>query len=283
MTHGHPKEIVLSPTVHTMGKFLFQLGGYNSALLSATEQAFVPFESSWAKEHSLAESSFNPQPDAFNVDLLHQAWQISNWPLPAIGYVIWYIVDKAQEHHLHMYPQHLAIEAALLVTPKGRPVWLSGGTQAGKTTLTVALALGLGWRIVSEDFVYVEDRKPVPLVAPLSLRQTAPDLLNTAIKVMPQPITGSRWLIRPDLFTTSTSFVDQVPVAIHLSLNVEDNNKLRVEDISWTQYLRTVLPVTNAMKVRGGIDQMEKIFENAQCMRVQNGDLIQRLDILSRL
>lgn len=273
----------LSQTVYAIGKYLFQPGGNNKELLAQVEAAYEPFESSWAKQKCLADRNFNPVANVVNVDYLKQQYDARPWEIPAPGFVIWLINDTAQQHHIQFYPKQLAIEAALLVTPAGTPVWLSGGTQAGKTTFTVALALGLGWKIVSEDFVYMDAGHPVPVVVPLSLRPGAPELILSATGHSAEPLLGTRWLVRPTIFETDTAFKN-APIAIHLSLNANSSdNKMEVSDVPWTQYVRTVLPITNAPRVENGVEQLSSIFEKAHCMRLENGSLVNRLQLLSKV
>lgn len=278
-----PKPVILQPTIYSIGKYLFQLGGHDHSKLTELSQVFVPFESSWAKDKCQSDATFTPVPDAINVDRLQQLYEARPWEIPSIGYAIWVIVDKAQDHHIQFFPWQLAFEAALLVTPSGKPVWLSGGTQAGKTTLTVSLALGLGWKIVSEDFVYIDNGCPVPFVAPLSLRPTAPSLIEEATGKSPRSVVANRWLVRPDLFDKNFHSVTEDAIAIHLSLKPGEDSSLQLNEISWTQYLRTILPISNAPKVPDGYDQLARLFETAKCLRLQNGSVSERLELLSKV
>ncbi len=279
-----PPSVTLSPEIRCLGKYLFQLGSQDSLFSQAVYDAFVPFESSWAYKRYLANSDLHlTSPDAINIDRLKEQYEAQPQELPVLAYVIWCVVDRALSHHIQFYPNDLALEAALLITPKGVPVWLSGGTQTGKTTLVVALALGFNWKIVSEDVVFIDQGEPVPAVAPLSLRPKAPDLINAATGIMPQPLAGTRWLIRHDLFQTD-KLPTRTPVAVHLSLTAANvHSDLNVHEIAWTQYVRTVLPISNAPKVANGIDRLIKVFEGGSCLLLQNGNLEMRLNALSNL
>ncbi len=277
-----PSPICLSPQIYAIGKYLFQLSSEDLEFLKAVADSFVPFDQSWARQRCLTDPGFSPLPDAINIDRLCQRFHARPWDVPVLGFVLWCIMDRAVEHHIQFYPNDVALEAALLITPTGTPVWLSGSTQAGKTTLVVALAVGLNWKIVSEDFVFINEGKPVPLVAPLSLRPAAPAIIEAATGIRP-PVAGNRWFIRPDLFYTE-DMPSALPVAIHLSLTKANVDlKLNLRHVAWTEYLRTVLPVSNAPKVTGGIDRLAKAFENGRCMVLKDGNLRSRLAAMSDL
>lgn len=242
----------------------------------------MPFDSSWAKQECLTDPDFNPVPDTVSVDYLQVQFKALAWKGSTGAFVIWVINDRAQQHHTQFCPNQLAIEAALLVTPAGTPVWLSGGTQAGKSTLTVALALGLGWKVISEDFVYVDRGNPVPVVVPLSLRAGAPDLIRCATGQFPEPLVEHRWFIRPSIFETRPLFKND-PLALCLTLNANSGSSMKISEIPWTRYIRSILPLSNAQRNPGGVEQLSNLFEKARCLLIENGTVADRLEFLSKL
>lgn len=278
-----PSALTLSPDIFALGKILFQLGGTDQLLLREVEGAFVPFNQSWARDRCLNDESFTPLPQAFNVDRLKQQYLARPWETPAAGFAIWCIMDRAVNDHIQLYPDDLAVEGALMLTPAGTTVWISGATQAGKTTLVVALALSLGWRIITENHVFVDHMAPVPVVGPLSLRPLAPQLIEEATGIRVAPILAGRWLIRADLFHFH-ALPPGALVAVHLSLtNPGNSTPLQIYDIPWTRYLRMVLPISNAPKIHNGLDRLSAIFQDHRCVIMKDGNLASRLDAMSRL
>jgi hypothetical protein len=175
--------------------YRFRVRSHNKDLVEQTTRAFVT----------------NPDQDT-NFDLIdldspnHFTGEsvVTDQPLTAIKRVI----TTAQSR----YQQKLFFDGCCLLTSLNQLVFLVGHSFSGKSTLSVALALGLGWKIVSEDLVFIDQDQDriIPFICPLSMRPTAPDLIEAAVGVRPAPIRFGRWLVRYDIFSecqTSPKFL----------------------------------------------------------------------------
>jgi hypothetical protein len=156
--------------------------------------------------------------------------------------------------------------------------------MAGKSTLTVALASALKWKVVSEDFVFFDRAFPhlIPLVAPISLRQGAAELIEAATGTKPEPLIGSRWIWAPEMFQANN--LGNGPISSVLLKSEQGTGaKFQLSKLTWAGFLRSIIPISNAHTIPNGVTVLEKVFEKSDCLEMTNGTLEQRIDALRHL
>ncbi len=165
----------------------------------------------------------------------------------------------------------------------GHLIGFLGNSECGKTTLAVALALGLNWQIVVEDLVFIDEQDSfVRVGAPFSLREGASGLIAEHTGVVPAPIYARQWLLRPDLYSSSAegalchSFV-WLPALAHVA------KALRFARCSAGQIVRAALPLSNALLVADGVERLEDFVARADCWILEGGNLRERMEVLCGL
>ncbi len=175
----------------------------------------------------------------------------------------------------------LYVEGCVFVTPQNKKVLLMGLSHAGKTTLTAAVAIGLKWKIVTEDIVFIDSRTHniISFVRPLSLRPGARQLILEAGATLP-PLEEDRWLIDHQLFVNQ-AVASEFDYCVLLTR--DQTNTSDFSAVPTTKLLRTILPMSNALHIDNGPDLLNLCLEHSQCFIMQNGTVKDRLIFLSQI
>jgi hypothetical protein len=177
------------------------------------------------------------------------------------------------------------INGALLVSPKGQSV-LIVGKGAGKTTISLALALGYGWKVASENYVVVDyqNNELVPYNAPMSFQSDALELLRSLNGLVPNPIVESmvmrsslKWSPLAELATDcERELTFDLAVMLDRTEASAESSKIAVTQMSPSEYFRKLLPQSNLLKV----ETPERVVEalgTGNCLRITGGDIKERV------
>jgi hypothetical protein len=163
-------------------------------------------------------------------------------------------------------------------------VLLAGASHAGKTTLSVAVARKLGWKLLSEDLVVIDPslRRIVPFIHPLSLRPGAQELVAEATGLRPMSLYLERWLACQNLFYKGENVSPRFSLSILIERDVI-NPILSLTVASSCEFLRALLPLSNALHIDNGPGKLKSSFDTGQCYILRNGSVAERLEILADL
>lgn len=190
------------------------------------------------------------------------------------------LITEAYRYH----DGHLYIDACALLTDRRELVLLAGASHAGKTTLTVAAAQKLGWKIVSEDLVLIAPslNRIVPFVHPLSIRPSAPLMIADATGLPPVSLYLDRWLHCHEMFYTGACVTPQFSCAILLNSDSHQSG-FSSTSIQPHELIRELLPLSNALNMDNGTELLYSGLEKAQCSIIRGGTVRQRLEFLAEL
>lgn len=197
------------------------------------------------------------------------------------------LTTDAYRHHAG----HLYLDGCALITDRSELVLLAGASHAGKTTLTVAAVAKLGWKVLSEDLILIEPSLDaiVPLVNPLSVRPGALNLIQEATGMEPPNLYLDRWLAHDDMFYAGPArepkFARAIIIQSGNSPGMRDleSPTLRHESVSSHQFLRNLLPLSNAVHLGNGVDSLSKCIGESPCSVVYGGTVKERLILLKEL
>ena len=254
----------------------FKLVSTDESLVVQTESAFVEVATAEKVDYTLIDL------DTTNEFEICGQPPITDHPNSAIKRVI----STAQNIHEH---RDLFLDACALLTPDQTSILILGRSQHGKTTLSVALALQQGWKLLSEDLVFIDIKhdRIVSFVSPLSLRPGAPALIKASTGIAPAPICFDRWLVRPDLFTTV-----KAPARFDVAILLEGTRQasptspvqaLVAKSVPQTEFLRNLIPHGNWLHLPNGPDYLLSTLPEKACFVFTAGTVSERISQLVQL
>ncbi len=247
----------ISKHAYALGRFRFRIESCDENHLASVESAFQSAVDLSANESELLDISGAKQ---------------------TLGEAIDIIRDGCFEHHA----DDLYIEGCAFLTPRNHRVLLLGLSHAGKTTLTAAAVLALNWRLVAEDTVIIDGGQEIVLStpAPLSLRKTAPGLIEKATGRLPEPLLDGRWFPGHGHFLKST-----IPQNFDRAIVLVRDGDAEMEVLQSTAeaILRHALTLSNALHIDDGSSRLFECVRNSRCLVVRNGTVEQRLAVLDEL
>ena len=88
------------------------------------------------------------------------------------------------------------IDAGCLLSPTGKRYLIVGKSSAGKSTLTMAMALGLGWKVITEDLLLISTLSDTLYIfaTPFSFKTGTTQLLEETIHVNVSSKLLGEWL-----------------------------------------------------------------------------------------
>jgi hypothetical protein len=246
-------------TVFESGSCRFTISGRDEALLEQLSGMFA----------GAGESVGEPVID-IEIDPKYSIDQIGN----AIRQIVVSVIAQ--------HAQHLYVEGAAILNRANELILLVGTTRAGKSTLSAALALGLGWRILTEDLVIFDlsNKYILPLNFPISLRPGAKELIEAAI--------GSRVDTKgkSDVWMPIESKESRIKREGRFDkvilLEAPNGKGIACFDLIPEQALRLILPASNAIYSDHGIDDLMEMIKGARCVRLTGGSVKERVDAIER-
>jgi len=175
-------------------------------------------------------------------------------------------------------------DAACLISPSGKKVMLTGKSSAGKSTTSIALALGHKWKVLSEDITLVDSGtgEILSFATPFSLKQGTLDLLEDGADVVPETIIQHEWVpigvsVRDEIY--------KVPfdIAVHLEITDQERSDFSWSPLSPTEYVRRVLPVSNLLRITDGTEVFLDYVKEGGCFSCVNGSVSERITKLREL
>jgi hypothetical protein len=175
------------------------------------------------------------------------------------------------------------IHAACLRSPEGRSVLVAGLSGAGKSTTAAALALGFGWKLLSDDLTLIDPATNAVVVfaTPLSLKGAAPALLHEAVGVTPGPLLRGEWIRIDELYATSPC-----PAAFDVLVHLRQGNGHPGFDhaaCSPAEYTRLLLPSSSVLRDAGGPEAFASSVASGVCHRMSGGTLSERVNLIVEL
>jgi len=192
-------------------------------------------------------------------------------------------VKELISYILERHAGFLWTAAACLVSPGGKKLLVSGRAQSGKSTASLALALGFGWKVLSEDvtlFNPVTDQI-VNLRVPFAVKSGTLEILRDSIAIAPEQLILNEWLPVHGLDADSNCDAN-IDFAVHLEFD-PNAKSFDCQPLSLSQYLRKTLPTSNAVRINNGTDKFLKYLQNAGTYCFSAGSLVERLEKLAEL
>jgi len=183
---------------------------------------------------------------------------------------------------LHEIEGYVWIDATALVINGGRLCLIAGASGTGKTTLTLALALKHACRIVCEDITLIDSqrKKVLPLAIPLHLRPgTERRVMDVVDFEAASFLRLGGWAFRADLYYTQPLDATFSTAICFLPPGNGIFGQLEARRISSAEFLRALLPISNALRTPGGPDFLNKILADTTCMKIEGGTLEERVQV----
>lgn len=176
------------------------------------------------------------------------------------------------------------MDGCALVTKGSQLVFLAGASRAGKTTMTVAAAQKLGWKIISEDLILIDPAlsRIVSVVHPLSLRPGAQQLIAEATGLPPVSLYLDRWLACPDMFYIGPAGQPRFAHSILID-SAPNGAPFSAASLRSHEFLRALLPLSNALNVDDGTNSLNACIEQSSCSIIGGGTVGERLAFLTEL
>lgn len=254
--------ILISPETFALGDFVFRFTSRHQEVLDGARKLY---------RSTCSNSNYR----LFDLDSI-EARIVASDPATIFHSLI---TDAYRYHDGHLY-----IDGCAFMTNRSELVLLAGASHAGKTTLTVAAAGKLGWKIISEDLVLIDSSLThiVPFVHPLSLRVGAQDLIMEATGIPPSGLYLDRWLVCPDMFYTGAP----VPPKFSLTILIQSDAESSAPSLTLSsahEFLRALLPLSNALHMDNGLRLLHSCIDMGPCYIMRGGSVGERLALLAKL
>ncbi|MBY0545952.1 MAG: hypothetical protein K2W95_01545 [Candidatus Obscuribacterales bacterium] len=244
-----------------VGKFRFRLSSRNERLLEQTLESFCAD----SDQVTVCETIDLDSPNTFE-----DQPPLTDEPVSTIKRVI----SVAENAH---HADHLFFDACCLITQNRHSVFLAGMSFAGKSTLAAGALFDMQWKLISEDVVFLDREKDqvVPLRCPVSLRPSAPALIEEATGRTVEPFRFGRWLVCYDRF-------DSNPVSARFSLAICLDGRAGAGPLTAVRhepndFLHKLIAYGNWLTVPGAPEYIQDCFRTSQCWTVSGGTIAERL------
>lgn len=175
------------------------------------------------------------------------------------------------------------IDAGALVAPSGKRFLIAGESSAGKSTLTMAMAIGYGWRVITEDLLLIDTAKDqsLSLRTPFSFKPGTIQLLESTIGTKICELIDGEWL------PLNTMAVDEdLPACFDCVIVLEGMDPVQPVLIGYMKphhFVRHILSCSNLLHLEDGIDKLLEYLQSSHCYVMQYGSLKQRIDTMLQL
>jgi hypothetical protein len=181
-------------------------------------------------------------------------------------------------HILKKHRGALWIDAGCLISPAGKLVLIAGRSSSGKSTLTMALALKYGWKVLAEDILLIDwqNKRVMSFASPFSLKSGTRALLRDSIGLeIGEPIL-KEWIPLGALAAK-----DEVDARFDCAIILDyADEPIAVQSIHEAEYLRRLLSISNVLRLNGGSDAVLEMLDGAACLSIVGGTLPERLDTI---
>ncbi|HEY9791901.1 MAG TPA: hypothetical protein V6D22_15960 [Candidatus Obscuribacterales bacterium] len=180
------------------------------------------------------------------------------------------------------------MDAATVRSPNDKLVLLAGPSCAGKTTLALAMSLARGWKILSEDITLIDPVRNDVLACPTpsGMRAGTADKLVTFANLKEGISDREGWFFDKNLYFRK-SMPAKFDMAVFLDpLDETDNTgacTMSVRALSAYEYIKSVLPYSNLLRLDDKIGVLYHAIENSRCLKLRRGSLPERVDFLSQV
>jgi hypothetical protein len=270
-------------TNFVMGKCIFRLSSADTELLKSVGALLLPSQElvQSSRELDTIASEQECCCPLFNLDTLakkrmRQSGETSEQ-------VVYQILDLLRLDLYKLQSNCVWFDAASLVLPEGNLLVLAGASGFGKTTLALALAVVYGWKIITEDitFIDIESGATYPLVHPFLMRAGWQQTLFQATGIELESSLADDWFFDRAMFSTGVHNANfRLLVKLELPFFPMP---LSVESISLAEYLRTILPLGNFLRVPDVLDSLPNILAGANCYVMRGGTVRERMEALAVL
>lgn len=187
-----------------------------------------------------------------------------------------------------LYDNHadcIWMDAAALCAPDGRLVLLTGPSCAGKSTLALGMSLVHGWKILSEDITLIDPERRTVLAcpAPSGIRAGTAERLTDLGSLRNTMPAQTGWFFDPNLYM-SKSMPAKFDQAVALEPLGESGcdapAKMSLQFLSSYEYIKSVLPFSNLLRLDNKIGVLHEAVEQARCVKLSGGTLRERVEFL---
>jgi len=173
----------------------------------------------------------------------------------------------------------LWIDAACLISPAGKRVLIAGRSSTGKSTTTMALALGHGWKVLAEDLTLFDLKadRVLKFASPFSLKTGTKELLENTVGRSPEPVLRSEWAPMNELASTEDSCPANFDFALYFTQIFQGPEHLTVSKLTPTEYLRKLLDCSNILRIPDSANKFVEYISNGPCLMLDGGSLEARI------
>jgi len=195
-------------------------------------------------------------------------------------------VQDVRELVNHVLKRHfncLWVDAACLVSPKGKKVIVCGKSHAGKSTLAMALSMGFGWSVLAEDIALIDPKtnQIITFASPFSIKEGTVELLKSAIGKAPEEITLKEWALTLP-FAAKADYYAPFDVAIYLE-SPDKGNPIQTLPMSSPEFIRKLLLISNIIRKPQGAEKFAEYLTGSQIHQVFAGTVEERLQFVHEL
>lgn len=195
----------------------------------------------------------------------------------------------------HIHKRHegtLWILGAGVVSPSGRKLLIAGPSHTGKSTTALALVLGFGWKVLSEDITHIDitEKAIINFASPFAVKRGTLTSIQNALRAFDKTLDMSSFdpnTVKPTswvpLESASTGCNMSTPFDQAVYFDIFDENILRHDHLTSLEYMRALLPISNIARLSQVANKFYDYVAEDSCYRFSGGNLKQRLDRIIQL
>lgn len=268
-----------------LGDWSFSLQSRNLSLLDTLQSILPAYDFPQAKSGNHQDLNHYETTTVVDLDQPCRFLDDSMVTLSTLSplYTVVFVIDEALRHNTG----RLWFDASCMIDSKGRAILIAGASATGKTTLSLSMCYVLGWKIVAEDITFIdqESMMVLPFNRPLSLREGAVDLINSACeffgcKTRVGPQSCAEWFFDGELFWRQKVKADFNLAVILETAMPDEKRPLAVEEVSASDYIRRVLSISNTIRLDEGLNIVAEALKKSRCFSIRGGELSERIEFM---
>ncbi len=190
-------------------------------------------------------------------------------------------------HHVaKLHHKSIWIQASCLSSATGKKVLLAGKMGSGKSLTALALREIKGFKVLSENLVFVdcEKKKLVSFSAPFAVDEKAILILEPLVNQLPEPRLIVEWRKDRVWIPVDSSGIEtyedaDFALAVWLS-DVDDLKQLTLGECTLTEFVRSIMTVSNALRMPGSTDLLYESLASAKIVTISGGSLRDRANAI---
>ncbi len=190
--------------------------------------------------------------------------------------------------NLHHNQKCVWIEGSCLISPNEHTILVAGRAQSGKSTTSMALKLGHGWRVLAENLCMIDyqNNQLLKFLSPISFDDQCLKILERSVGVQPEPTLALEFRKNRVWSPLNDEIGDAVQsprfdLAVWLDRPDGCADEFQFAELGAGEFGRKTLTISNLLRISGAAESFNQSLASARCITLVGGELEQRLQLIT--